>query len=57
MRVAAEAWRERTAAADSLAGGRWIEVLHHAREANRLHRTEAGDDLILMARLLSRENP
>jgi hypothetical protein len=52
MRVAAEAWRERATAADSLAGGRWSETLHHAREANRLNRTEAGDDLLLIARLL-----
>ena len=52
MRLSAAAWRHRAAAADSLAGGRWIEALHHAREANRLQRTEAGDDLMLIARLV-----
>lgn len=51
MRVAAAAWRHRAAAADALAGGLWGEALHHAREANRLQRTEAGDDLLLIARL------
>jgi hypothetical protein len=54
MRLAAAAWRHRTAAAEALTGQRWIEALHHAREANRLHRTEGGDDLLLLARLLAR---
>jgi len=53
MRVAAEAWRHRLAAAGSLAGKRWSEALHHAQEANRLQRTKAGDDLVLIARLLA----
>lgn len=53
MRLAAEAWRHRTAAAGFLAGERWSEALHHAREANRLQRTEAGTDLLLIARLLT----
>jgi hypothetical protein len=53
MRLWADAWRYRAAAAAALAGQRWSEALHHAREANRLHRTEAGDDLLLIARLLA----
>ena len=53
MRLSAEAWRHRTAAAGSLAGERWSEALDHAREANRLHRTQSGDDLLLLARLLA----
>ena len=53
MHVSAEAWRHRTAAAALLAGERWSDALHHVREANRLHRTDAGDDLLLLARLLA----
>jgi hypothetical protein len=53
MRLSAEAWRCRAAAAASLAGLLWDEALHHAREANRLQRTQAGDDLLLIARLLA----
>jgi len=52
MRVATEAWRHRLAAAGSLAGERWSEALQHAREANRLQRTEGGDGLLLLALLL-----
>ena len=51
MRVAAAAWRHRAAAAEAIAGGRWSEALHHARAANRLQRTDAGHDLLLIARL------
>ena len=53
MRLSAEAWRSRAAAAASLAGRRWNEAIHHAREANRFQRTQAGDDLLLIARLLA----
>ena len=53
MRLAAEAWRHRIAAAGSLACGRWRAALHHAREANRLQRTDAGDELVAIARLLA----
>jgi len=49
MRLAAEAWRRRTAAAEAIRAGRWNEALDHAREANRLHRTEAGEKLMLIA--------
>jgi hypothetical protein len=51
MQLAAAAWRHRTAAAAALIAGRWNEGMHHAGEANRLHRTEAGDALLLVARL------
>jgi hypothetical protein len=53
MRLSAEAWRSCAAAAASLAGRRWNEAIHHAREANRFQRTQAGDDLLLIARLLA----
>jgi predicted amidophosphoribosyltransferase len=52
MRVAAAAFHHRTAATDALTAGRWSEALHHATEANHLHRTEHGDVLVLMARLV-----
>lgn len=52
MRLSAQAWRHRAAAAVAIAGGQWSEGLHHAREANRLQRTKAGDDLLLIVRLL-----
>lgn len=53
MRVAAEAWRHRVNAADSLVGEHWSEALHHAQKASRLQRTKAGDDLLLLALLLA----
>jgi hypothetical protein len=52
MHVAAAAFRHRIAATEALIGGRWSEALHHANEANRLHRTERGDELLLIARLV-----
>ena len=52
MRVAATALHHRTAAAEALAAERWGDALHHASEANRLHRTERGDALLLVARLV-----
>ena len=42
------------AAAAALAAGQWSDALRHAREAKQLQRTEAGDDLLLLARLLAR---
>jgi hypothetical protein len=51
MQLAAAAWRHRAAAAAALIAGRWSEAMHHAVEANRLHRTEAGDELLLVAQL------
>jgi predicted amidophosphoribosyltransferase len=51
MQLAAMAWRHRNAAAAALSAGRWDEALDHAAEANRLHRTEASDELLLLARL------
>jgi hypothetical protein len=54
MHLSAVAWRHRIAAAGCLAGERWVEALRHAREANRLQRTEAGDGLLLVALLLAR---
>ena len=53
MRVCAAAWRHRRAAAAALAAGQWSDAVHHAREAKQLQRTEAGDDLLLLARLLA----
>jgi hypothetical protein len=53
MRVAAEAWRERAAAADAIGAERWSDALHHAREANRLERTDVGVDLLLIAQLVA----
>jgi hypothetical protein len=53
MRVSVAAARHRDAAADALAGGVWSAALHHAAEATWLQRTEAGDDLLLLARLLN----
>jgi hypothetical protein len=50
MRVAVAAFHHRAAAAQALTAGRWSEALHHATEANRLHRTERGDALVLVAR-------
>jgi hypothetical protein len=52
MRVAAAAFHHRTAAAEALTAGRWSEAARHASEANRLHRTERGDELLLLARLV-----
>jgi len=52
MRVAAAAFHHRTAATEALAVGRWNEALDHAMEANRLHQTERGDALVLVARLV-----
>jgi len=52
MRIAAAAFHHRTAATAALTAGRWSEALHHADEANRLHRTERGDELLLVARLV-----
>jgi len=52
MRLAAAAFHHRTAATEALTAGRWSEALHHANEANRLHRTERGDELLLVARLV-----
>lgn len=52
MRVAAAAFHHRTAAGEALNAGRWSDALHHANEANRLHRTERGDALLLLARLV-----
>lgn len=53
MRLSGAAWRERAAAAEALAGGQWSEALRHASEANRLQRTEFGDELVLIARLVA----
>jgi len=55
MRLAAEAWHHRTAAAEALRSGQWREALDHAHEANRLHPTEAGADLLLLSRLVTLE--
>ena len=55
MLLAAAAWRHRTAAAT--AAGRWGEAAHHAAEANRLHRTDAGEELLLVARLVAQPRP
>jgi hypothetical protein len=52
MRAAAAAFHHRAAAAEALTTGRWIDALHHATEANRLHRTERGEELLLVARLV-----
>jgi hypothetical protein len=52
MRAAAAAFHHRTAAAEALTAGRWNEAARHATEANRLHRTERGRELLLLARLL-----
>jgi len=52
MRVAAAAFHHRTAAGEALTAGRWSDALQHATEANRLHRTERGDALLLLARLV-----
>jgi hypothetical protein len=52
MRIAAAAWRHRRAAIGALAAGNQGDAMHHAREANSLHRTGAGDDLAFLARLL-----
>lgn len=52
MRLAAAAFHHRKAATAALTTGRLSEALHHANEANRLHRTERGDALLLMARLV-----
>lgn len=52
MQLAAAAWRHRTAAAAALIAGRWNEAVQHAAEANRLHRTDAGDELLVVARLV-----
>lgn len=52
MRAAAAAYHHRTAAAAALTAGRWSEALRHASEANRLHRTERGEELLLVARLV-----
>jgi hypothetical protein len=52
MHVAAAAFHHRTAATEALTAGRWSEALHHAMEANRLHQTERGDALVLVARLV-----
>lgn len=54
MQLAAAAWRHRTAAAAALTAGNWDEAAHHAAEANRLQRTDAGDELLLVARLVIR---
>jgi predicted amidophosphoribosyltransferase len=54
MRVSAAAWRHRRTAAAALAAGQWSDALHHAQEAKQLQRTEAGDDLVLLAGLLAR---
>jgi hypothetical protein len=52
MRVAASAFHHRAAAAEALSIGRWNDALHHASVANRLHRTERGDALLLVARMV-----
>jgi hypothetical protein len=52
MRAAAAAFHHRAAAAEALTTGRWNDALHHATEANRLHRTERGEELLLVARLV-----
>jgi predicted amidophosphoribosyltransferase len=52
MHVAAAAFHHRTAATEALAAGRWSEALHHASEANRLHRMKRGDELLLVAQLV-----
>jgi hypothetical protein len=52
MRLAAAALHHRTAATAALTAGRWNEALHHASEANRLHRTERGEVLVLVARVV-----
>jgi len=52
MRVAATAFHHRIAAVEALTAGRWSEAAHHANEANQLHRTERGDGLLLLARLV-----
>jgi hypothetical protein len=51
MRLAAAAFHHRTAAIEALTAGRWSEARHHANEANRLHRTERGDALLVVARV------
>ena len=51
MHIAAAAFHHRTAAGEALTTGRWSVALHHATEANRLHRTERGDSLLLLARM------
>lgn len=53
MRVAAAAFHHRMAATEALTAGRWSEALDHANEANRLHRTERGDELLLVVRLIA----
>jgi predicted amidophosphoribosyltransferase len=55
MQLAAEAWRHRAAATAALADGRWPDALHHAAAADRLHRTDAGTDLLRVTRLLGAE--
>jgi hypothetical protein len=52
MRVSLAAARHRHAAASALANGEWSEAFRHAAQARWLQRTEAGDDLLLLARLL-----
>jgi hypothetical protein len=52
--AAAAAWRERNAAAESLAAGAWPEAQEHARESDRLQRTEHGTTLLWVARLMNR---
>jgi hypothetical protein len=52
MRIAAAAWRHRRTAIAALAAGNPGDAMHHAREANWLHRTGAGDDLAFLTRLL-----
>jgi hypothetical protein len=51
MCLAAAAFHHRKAATAALTAGRWEEALHRATEANRLHRTEHGDALLMAVRL------
>lgn len=53
MRVCAAAWRHRRDAAAALAAGQWSDAIHHASEAQQLQRTDAGNDLVLLAYLLA----
>jgi hypothetical protein len=53
MRVTAAAARHRHAAEDALTAGEWSAALRHAAQATWLYRTEAGDELLLLARLLN----
>jgi hypothetical protein len=52
MRVAAVAFQHRLAAIEALDAGRWSEALDHADEANRLQRTERGDALVMVVRVV-----